>query len=220
MVMDAKYRLVFRGEVLDGQHRAVVKRRLKAALDLTEPQLETLFSGNAVVVKKGVDAAATARYKNLFRDAGARLRVARTGEPQAGNGGAADVSSGAGEEAEGAADADPDPEGAFSVVLDYRPPPSAPAPEIDAPDFVVANVGVNLVDAGAVPVSGVREVFFELLEHGVDLLDRSSVDTNEPEVPIVDFELADVGADIGVGIDAGQMHAVPDISHQELVAVS
>ena len=34
--MDERYRLIFRGEILDGQHRAVVKRRLTELLDLKE----------------------------------------------------------------------------------------------------------------------------------------------------------------------------------------
>ena len=50
--MDERFRLVFRGEILEGQHRAVVKRRLTDLLKLSEAQLDKLFSGNPVTIKR------------------------------------------------------------------------------------------------------------------------------------------------------------------------
>ena len=73
--MDESYRLVFRGEVLDNQHPAVVKKRLIAALKLTDAQGERLFSGASVVLKQSADTKTAARFQGLFRQAGARLRV-------------------------------------------------------------------------------------------------------------------------------------------------
>ena len=74
-MMDETYRLVFRGEVLDGQHPAVVKKRLLDALKLSDDQAEKLFSGLAVVLKRRADTKTTARYQALFKKAGARLRL-------------------------------------------------------------------------------------------------------------------------------------------------
>lgn len=50
--MSEQYRLVFSGEVLDGQHAAVVRKRLAAVLKLDDERMDVLFSGKAVVVKK------------------------------------------------------------------------------------------------------------------------------------------------------------------------
>ena len=73
--MDERYRLIYRGEILDGQHRAVVKRRLTELLKLGDAQVEKLFAGQPVVLKRDVDRATAARYQALFKKAGGRLRV-------------------------------------------------------------------------------------------------------------------------------------------------
>ncbi|MFU8816620.1 MAG: hypothetical protein ACNA7W_14825 [Pseudomonadales bacterium] len=73
--MSEGYKLVFRGEVLEGQHAAVVRKRLAAVAGFGAEQLDVLFSGRAVVLKRQVDAATAARLQGLFKDAGARLRV-------------------------------------------------------------------------------------------------------------------------------------------------
>jgi hypothetical protein len=73
--MSERYRLVFRGEVLEGQHAAVVRKRLGQAGSFDEAQLDALFSGNPVIVKREAEPDAAARLQALFRKAGARLRV-------------------------------------------------------------------------------------------------------------------------------------------------
>jgi hypothetical protein len=73
--MSERYRLLFRGEVQEGQHPAVVKKRLGQALKLDGDRLETLFSGKAVILKRDADTSTAARYQALFRKSGARLRI-------------------------------------------------------------------------------------------------------------------------------------------------
>jgi hypothetical protein len=73
--MSDVYRLVFRGEVLDGQHPAVVRKRLAQAADFDDGVLDKLFSGRPVVLKHAADTATAARFQALFKKAGARLRV-------------------------------------------------------------------------------------------------------------------------------------------------
>ena len=70
------YNLVFRGEVLEGQDRSAVARRLMALLKLDAPKVKALFSGQPVVLKRKVPRAVAAKFQAAFRDAGARLRVA------------------------------------------------------------------------------------------------------------------------------------------------
>jgi hypothetical protein len=53
--MNEEYRLGYSGEVLDGQHTAVVKKRLAAVLKLDDERMTVLFSGKSVVVKKATD---------------------------------------------------------------------------------------------------------------------------------------------------------------------
>jgi len=74
-VSEPVYNLVFRGEVLEGQHRAVVAKRLAALLKLEPGKAGALFSGKAIVLKRNAPKAVAARYQAAFRKAGARLRV-------------------------------------------------------------------------------------------------------------------------------------------------
>lgn len=76
----SEFRLVYKGEVLEGQHPAVVKRRLTAVLKLNEERMAMLFSGKSIVVKKATDAETAARYQAAFQKAGARLRVLPVGD--------------------------------------------------------------------------------------------------------------------------------------------
>ncbi|MCR9278612.1 MAG: hypothetical protein NXH85_11610 [Pseudomonadaceae bacterium] len=73
--MSDAYRLVFAGEILDGQHPAVVRKRLSEALKLSDSAADKLFSGQSVVVKRSVDRAAAAKLQQQFKQCGARLRV-------------------------------------------------------------------------------------------------------------------------------------------------
>ncbi len=73
--MSEQYRLVFQGELVEGQHAAVVKKRLAAVLKLDDERMSVLFSGKVVVVKKATDAKTAARYQEVFNKAGGRLRV-------------------------------------------------------------------------------------------------------------------------------------------------
>src|SRR6478672_4935430 len=73
--MSERYRLVFRGEVLEGQHKAVVKQRLGAALKVEGERLDAMFTGKAVTIRKDADTDTAARFQIAFKRAGARLRV-------------------------------------------------------------------------------------------------------------------------------------------------
>ena len=73
--MDDVYRLIFRGEVLQGQHPSVVKKRLAKSLKLDEAQSEELFAGQPVVLKREADTKTAAKFQALFKEAGGRLRL-------------------------------------------------------------------------------------------------------------------------------------------------
>jgi hypothetical protein len=74
--MEDRYRLVYRGEVLDGEHRAVVKKRLAGLLKVEGERLDALFSGDVVVIRREADRETAAKFEAAFKQAGARLRVA------------------------------------------------------------------------------------------------------------------------------------------------
>lgn len=76
---DESFHLVFRGEVLEGQHPAVVCKRIAALLKMDEAKAKALFSGKPIVLKRDTPKAVAAKYQAAFRKAGARLRVMPVG---------------------------------------------------------------------------------------------------------------------------------------------
>lgn len=217
--MDDRYRLVFRGEVLDGQHQAVVQKRLAEALNLDAEKADTLFSGKTIVLKRDADTKTAARYQGIFKKAGGRLRILPVETS------ASEVQSGS-----GAVDSPPDRTTAdpaidqpvspaagteFTVLSSYYPPPAAPKTEIQAPDFAIAERGSMLVEPESRAPVEIPDVDFDLAEPGVNLLERKAP---PPVVELgpLDFELADVGADLGE-LRRPVTPVAPDISHLKLV---
>jgi hypothetical protein len=214
MAMDDKYRLVFCGEILEGQHKAVVKRRLAEFMKLDEARLEKLFSGSSIVIKSDVNKETAAKYQALFKQAGGRLRVLAEQQENAGSTSrtpeiaAVPVPSASAPSVKEVATP-------FTVQTSFLPPPAEPAPEIDAPDFNVAEVGSNLLDVVELPEVVVPEPNFELANVGEDLLvDR--IEVIETRFEGLDFEILEVGADIGDAVSLTPA-SVPDISHLQLV---
>ena len=213
MAMVDKYRLVFRGEILEGQHKAVVKRRLAEFMELDDARLEKLFSGSSIVIKHDVDKKTAAKYQSLFKQAGGRLRVLAEQQESTGpRSGTPEVSAASAPFPRETASETDTP---FTVQSSYLPPPAEPAPEIDAPDFNVAEVGSNLLDAVELPEVVVPEPNFELADAGEDLLvERAEV--FETRFEGLDFEVLEVGADIGDAVPLIPV-SVPDTSHLQLV---
>ena len=220
MAMVDKYRLVFRGEILEGQHKAVVKRRLAEFMELDDARLEKLFSGSSIVIKHDVDKKTAAKYQSLFKQAGGRLRVLAE-QLLAEQEGSTGPRSGTPEVS--ALSAPPvrelsehgEPDTPFTVQSSYFPPPAEPAPEIEAPDFNVAEVGSNLLDAVELPEVVVPEPDFELADPGEDLL-VVQAEVIETRFDVFDFEVLEVGADIG-DVVSQPVTSVPDNSHLQLV---
>lgn len=220
--MDEKYRLIFRGEILEGQHRAVVKRRLMELLKLDPARLEKLFSGEPVVLKRDADRKTAARYQALFKQAGGRLRVKALHDES----GEVAPSLGPVSQEKSAelpdSPVDPKKPGAgniqapdLKVQSTWFPPPEGPRPEIQAPDFPVAEVGARMADPKDTPHAEVEDVVFDVAEVGAELL------LEKPEMVAVDvgpldFEVAEVGADLGPAQREPEPEA-PDVSHLSLL---
>lgn len=79
-----KYDLFFSGQIMDGQEKTEVRARVARIFRATETQLNRLFSGDPIPIKKGVDMDTAIKYRVTLRDAGALIDVvpARSPEPQ------------------------------------------------------------------------------------------------------------------------------------------
>ncbi len=190
--MSERYRLVFRGEVLEGQHKAVVKQRLGAALKVEGERLDAMFTGKAVTIRKDADTDTAARFQIAFKRAGARLRVMPVADDLEQIPGS--VSNPAPAQQAAAKN-----DGTFKLAppgaLMADPAPPARQPEMDLSQFTLAAAGTVLgvprvVDAVAPDVS-----HFTVAAPGVTLSVAEPLPVMEPDVPL--WDVAEVGADIG-----------------------
>ncbi len=74
-----KYDVIFSGKILPGQEPAAVRERLGKLFRVGDEQLERLFSGVPVSIKKAVDLDTAARYRDAVRKAGALVELKKTG---------------------------------------------------------------------------------------------------------------------------------------------
>jgi hypothetical protein len=227
--MNEQYRLVFSGEVAEGQHPAVVRKRLQAILKLGDERMELLFSGKAVVIKRAVDETQAARFQQAFDKAGAALRVVplqrveqAPSSDQAAPGGTtgdfsvlpagSDLLTDAERPAHPSADIDT---GHLSVkgatfIVDDEPAVPADVPSVD--HLSLADPGTVLGDATEVVVAEISAEF-DLAEVGAILstLDDAAA-PNPVDVDALNFEVADRGADLG-GKPKPPPPPPPDTSH-------
>ena len=239
--MSERYRLVFTGEVADGQHPAVVKKRLATVLKLDEARMDALFSGKSVVVKKAVDKKTAARYQQMFQQTGARLRVLAIEEER--------VSPGHQQNPTSSPSAESGQERAAPGVIQMLPAGSdvltenermvvtpaqidtnhlsdqgggfsthEPEVPVDVPDvdhMTLAELGVIIDNSDEASVVVEIGVEFDLAEVGTRLLEEHATDDLTSPVQHLDFDLADVGADMDTG-EKAPAPSPPDTSHIEL----
>ncbi len=207
---DEKYNLVFRGELVRGADPEQARRNIGQLFKVSEAQVNALFSGKPVVLKKNLDFATANKYRVAIKKAGCRVDLdeQQSAKPAPAQGGKAvfAVPDGPAAAPQAAAPAPKAPEPAEpatprpQVNADAPPPPPLPeVEEVDAAEFDLAPTGSTLlsdnerepVQAVSVDVSGytVRELEGELLD------DSEKTPFVERQIH-VDASLAPVGADV------------------------
>ncbi|MEZ5561284.1 MAG: hypothetical protein R3E86_22430 [Pseudomonadales bacterium] len=219
--MSETYRLVFRGEVLDGQHPAVVRKRLAQALNLDEPRMDRLFSGEPVVLKREADTAAATHFQALFKKAGARLRVLPVAGHEAppvratGGGGRAGAASasGSGESPRTRASSGQSDQTTVSEARAGQPgmvllPPGSDVLRDDErsrfepamPDtshISLAQPGTRLSDGSGLIVDEVAVPDFAVAELGTRLGEARTAAAPAVDLDEIDFDVAEAGAELG-----------------------
>jgi len=210
--MDDVYRLIFRGEVLQGQHSSVVKKRLAKSLNLNEAQSEKLFTGRSVVLKREADTKTAAKLQALFKQAGARLRVmsveaadTKVPEPELSS---SDAGSASRVDPKTKTGTIPDPaEDTFDVMPAGSDVLTAAERQVDAVvevntdhlsvDEVGSDLGSSDHHRGDEQVSVPEVSHLSLAEMGADI--READETDQPtgiQTPVIDFEIAELGSDV------------------------
>lgn len=204
--MSETYRLVFSGEVLDGQHAAVVRKRLSEVLSLSDAAAEKLFSGQPVVVKRAVDRAAAVKLQQQFKQCGARLRVKAVpaeGTPEVVDQPAAPAMAPSSPEPAEASGAEFDL-AAAGADLTSAVKNDSPEPQIDTSHLEVAAPGefTSTVSASeAAPVAAPDVSHIEVAPIGERLLPEAYVREVLPEldITVLDFEVSELGATLSDG---------------------
>ncbi|MGY2184006.1 hypothetical protein [Pseudomonas agarici] len=163
------YEIVFSGELVPGAPVEQVRSNLARLFQADAQCIELLFSGRRLVLKNNLEAAAAEKYRASIERAGAVVTVLEM--PM--------------EEIE--MSAAPEPVARARAVP--RDAYMAAFSEVDAPDYVIAEVGSDMQDPRPAPVA--------------PLFDLSA------------FSVAPVGSDMGQ-IPAPAGAAVPDTSHLKL----
>jgi hypothetical protein len=70
-----RYNIVFSGELQSGADAAATRQKLAGTFRLDAAQLDNLFSGRPVVVKRDVDLLTATRFQQAFLAAGARADI-------------------------------------------------------------------------------------------------------------------------------------------------
>ncbi len=72
---EERFDLSYRGDLLAGADPAVVRQHLRAVFNLSEESAARLFTGRSVSIKHNADAETAVRFRDVFTQAGALLRV-------------------------------------------------------------------------------------------------------------------------------------------------
>jgi len=202
----ARYDVIFSGAIADGLDIAVVKDRIAKLFKTDTSQVDRLFSGNTVVIKRQTDERTARKYYAAMRQAGALCQVrpcapvekvgklphAATAAPRS-----------AGPARDGMSIAAPG-----STLVEH---PHVPEREFDLSAYSMAAVGTDVLDhiedpqAPEIDLSG-----YDLDPPGVELVE--SLEASPP--PALDtsgFSVAPTGADLAESppVEAAQL---PDIS--------
>ena len=182
--MSERYRLVFRGELLEGQQKSVVKQRLGVALKVEGERLDAMFTGKAVTIRKDADTNTAARFQVAFKRAGARLRVLPV---------ATEVEAGPAPVPAAAED------GAFKLAppgaLMAEPAPPVRQRELDLTHLTLAAPGALLGVPRKVEVVAPDVSHFTIAAPGVNLGGAAPLPVVEPDIP--PWDVAELGADLG-----------------------
>jgi hypothetical protein len=197
----ATYQLIFKGEVIEGQHPAVVRKRLALALKLDDARIQTLFAGNAVVVRKSVDAETAAKFQAVFKKAGARLRVVQLAV-------SAETST-----TKSAAESPDETGGGWEVLppgTDLLEPEQRrvyPANSIDTSHLSLAKQLAFLPAGERYDPARIDAPELEIMPVGSSMGDHIEI---EPVLVAADFDIAEPGAMLGVPRTPVDPRRVPD----------
>jgi hypothetical protein len=198
------YQIVVTGELMEGTYLPDVKAKLAAMFNTPAEKLDPLFSGNRVVIKKGLGEEGAKKYLAAVQAAGLRCAAEDMAEkaPQA-------------SPAATMADVSLAPVGttlieapkvkapaiditAYSVAPvgeTLIEPPSVMSPEIDISDLSMAAVGEDLVERAPPEAPAIDTSALSVAPPGTQLVEKEEIPP--PAIDTSNLDMAPVGSDVG-----------------------
>ena len=171
---DELFEVAFSGKIRVGENPEDVKARVGKMFNADDAKIAHLFSGNRIVIKKSVDQQTAAKYETALNRAGAECEVKSMSAPPAVVA-AAPVSR--------PAEASPVSAPALNPVSEVDYGDIAPPPKTDPLGITgdqIEDLSVSIAPVGSALQDDIKPV-------------------EEPQIDISEFEVAPVGADLGVG---------------------
>lgn len=195
------YEIAFSGQVLPGAQLELVQANVAKLFQADAQRVALLFSGRRIVIKSNLDAAGAEKYRSTLERAGAVVEVVALEAEE-------DI-----EEIELAPPPAIEPSPPVTAAAVMASSMATPSP-LATPDAPSARLKVAPRDEYMAAFADVDAPDFGIAPIGVDLQDARP----EPQAPVVDlsqFSLAPVGSDMGE-IKAGPAAPPPDTSHLKL----
>lgn len=199
---DNKYDLIFRGDIVLGQHVGDVKQRLQALFKIDPNKVDQLFCGRPVALKRQVDEASAKKYCEVLKQAGALVSMVSVETEQPRRANVLTLRELRGQLVDANEIARPEP---VRVAI---------------PDYGIAAVGSDVLmphERVAPVVASIDMPVWHVAAPGADVLtpdERPRVAAAQVTVPSLD--VAPAGSDLVDAIPAAAA-AVPDISHLSVV---
>lgn len=183
-LMEKSYDILFAGQLVDGHDEAAVRASLGALFKASGETLEKLFSGQPQLIKRGVDKATAAKYRNAMHSAGALALIKVSSEQTPSQAATADSQSAAAGKPQTMA------ERIAALAGDSPPQSAAPATTPDIPE-----PGARQASTGA--PTPADDSGLSLAPAGDDVLREDERETMEPvTVDTSSMEVDVSGADI------------------------
>ncbi len=183
---DAQYAVIFQGQIADGADPAAVRANLGKLFKADSERVEKMFSGQKVVIKRGLDVDSAAKYKAVLLKAGALVAVV-------------DMAAKIPAETKPAAPASPQPNVAPAPAVESAVPEAAPAavsvetaPEPATTTTVPADDAPQTVPAGFAGADAPPNALnTTMAEPGATLAE--SQHTEAPAIAVDHLSMADAG---------------------------
>lgn len=210
MADEARYNIVFRGELVSGADPDQVRRNLAQLFKMEPERVEKLFTGKPVVLKKEADQATAMKMRAALKKAGAECEMKALGGEEMPEQGQTQAP------ATGADTAPPSTEQPSEAGETPGDPQPGAAPAASPTGVSMEDKPENLETVGTIRTGGTGfSSEFEVAPAGTEL-EETGADEDPVNPDISHLSMAPAGTDLEQLPDQEEVE-VPDISHLKVV---